>query len=493
MKQFSIYLGVAALASALFLFAPEIDLATSRLFYDAKGGFVLSDWPPVVVLYRAVPAISWGTLILVGVGAAWLFLVGRPIWRLDRKALVFLVVSMAVAPGLLANSLLKDHWGRARPVQVEAFGGPHHFTPAPLPAAECDGNCSFVSGHAALGFSLVGFALLLPAGRPRRGAIAAAIGFGALVGLGRIAQGAHFLSDVVFAGLLVYGATALLHWWIIQRDGLTTPPFARLGQSILRNSRATWDAGRRACMSPVVRVALGTSATAMLIVISIAVVDRPVASSLHGRDSDLRSLFDFIGRLGLAYGYLIVFGLAFAMLHWGSLLPRLRPFAGPMRALSAVPAFLFLSISASGIMTDVLKITFGRSRPKLFFLSDIYDFSWLSWRPDHWSFPSGHSATIVALMTALWYLWPQHVLFYILAAAIVAASRIVVGAHYFSDVLAGALVAVLTTRYVARLLARAGIDLTTACLGLGASGEVLPWPCRRFTRSLMGRHRVGSR
>src|SRR6266403_5182554 len=225
MRQFSIYLGVAALASTLFLFAPAIDLATSRLFYDATGGFVLADWPPFVMLYRAVPPISWGMLILIGAGAAWLFLLDRPLWRLDRKALVFLVVSIVVAPGLLANSLLKDHWGRARPVQVEAFGGPHRFTPALLPAAECDGNCSFVSGHAALGFSLVGFALLLPAGRPRRSWIAVAIGFGALVGLGRIAQGAHFLSDVVFAGLLVYGVTALLHWWIVQRDGLAAPPF----------------------------------------------------------------------------------------------------------------------------------------------------------------------------------------------------------------------------------------------------------------------------
>ncbi len=492
MKQFSIYLGVAALASALFLFAPEIDLATSRLFYDAKAGFVLSDWPPVVALYRAVPSISWGMFILISVGAAWLFLLGRPLWRLDRKALVFLVVSMMVAPGLLANSLLKDHWGRARPLQVEAFGGPHHFTPAPLPAAQCDRNCSFVSGHAALGFSLVGLALLLPPGRARHRWIAVAIGFGALVGLGRIAQGAHFLSDVVFAGLVAYGASALLHWWIVQRDGLTAPLLARLGQSILRNSRTIWSAGRRACASPVVRVALGTGATAVVIVISIVLVDRPMASSLHGRDSDLRSLFDFIGRLGLAYGYLIVFGLSFGMLHWGGLLPRLRPFSVPMRALSAVPAFLFLAISASGIVADVLKIIFGRPRPKLFFRSDIYDFAWLSWRPDHWSFPSGHSATIVALMTALWYLWPQHLLFYILAAAIVAASRMVVGAHYFSDVLAGALVAVLTTRYVARLLARGGIDPTTAHLGLGVSGQALPWPCRRFARGPVGRHRVGS-
>ena len=48
------------------------------------------------MLYRAVPLISWGMLILLGVGAAWLFLLDRPLWRLDRKALVFLVVSMAV-------------------------------------------------------------------------------------------------------------------------------------------------------------------------------------------------------------------------------------------------------------------------------------------------------------------------------------------------------------------------------------------------------------
>jgi len=216
MKPFSIYVGLAVLALALFLFAPQVDLATSRLFYDAGSGFVLSDWPPVVMLYGAIPWISWGMLILVVTGAAWLFMLGRPLWRLGPRALAFLAASMAIAPGLLANSLLKDHWGRARPIQIEAFGGPHHFTSALLPATECDRNCAFVSGHAALGFSLVAFAFLLPAGRTRYRGIAAAIAFGMLVGLGRIAQGAHFLSDVVFAGLIVYAVTVLLYWWIVQ-------------------------------------------------------------------------------------------------------------------------------------------------------------------------------------------------------------------------------------------------------------------------------------
>src|SRR5262249_41665468 len=162
------------------------------------------------------------------------------------------------------------------------------------------------------------------------------------------------------------------------------------------------------------------------------------------------------------------------------ILPRLRQFAPPLRATSAVPAFLFLSIAASGIVVDVLKVFFGRSRPKLLFQSDLYGFTGLSWRSDHWSFPSGHSATIVALMTALWFLWPRHLLFYILVAAIVCMSRVVVGAHYLGDVLAGALIAVLTTRSTAQLFAKCGIDLAAACRGHGAPRGAPPWPFRHF-------------
>jgi membrane-associated phospholipid phosphatase len=163
-----------------------------------------------------------------------------------------------------------------------------------------------------------------------------------------------------------------------------------------------------------------------------------------------------------------------------------------MRAMSAVPAFIFVSIAASGIIVDGLKIIFGRPRPKLFFQHEVYAFSWLSWRPDHWSFPSGHAATIAALMAALWYLWPQHVLFYILAGGIVAASRIVVGAHYLSDALAGALIAVMTTRCVAGLLAKGGVDLAAARVGLSDSKAAPPWPCRYFIRSSPEREQVGS-
>ena len=493
MRAFVVYLGMVAFTLAIFLFAPQVDLATSGLFYDPERGFVLASWPPIVLLFHAVPWIAAGTLILTAVGASWLLLLGRPLWRLDRKALIFLVASTAAGPGFLANTLLKDHWGRARPMQIEAFGGTHHFTPAPLLAAECDRNCAFVSGHASLAFSLVSFAFLLPPGNSRRRGIAAVLGFGAFVGLGRIAQGAHFLSDVVYAGLIAYGMTTLLHWWIVDRDGLATPPLLRFYRLILHDAAIAWAVIRRAYGSPAIRLVFVAAATTLLVVISIRAADRPLALFFHARDHDLRSLFDFTGRLGLTYGYLTIFGLAFVALHWGGVPPRLRQFALPLRALSGIPAFLFLSIAASGVIVDVLKIVFGRARPKLLFQSDVYGFAWLMWRPDHWSFPSGHSATIVALTTALWFLWPQHHLFYILVATIVSMSRVVVGAHYFTDSLAGAFIAILTTRYTAQVFAKCGIDPAAARHDLSRSGGVAPSFCRRLGRAFIGRDRAGSR
>ncbi len=493
MKGVAIYAGLCALALALFLLAPQVDLATSRLFYTPGQGFLLRDRPPAAFLYHAVPWIAWSVVFLVAVAAAWLLLVGRPLWRFDRKALLFVVAAMAIGPGFLANTLFKDHWGRARPVQIAAFGGSHQFTPAPLPAAECASNCSFVSGHAALGFSLVAFAFLLPPGRRRHRGIAAALGFGALVGLDRIAQGGHFLSDVVFAGLLVYGTTALLYWWIVENDGLAAWPLPPLNRALGRGAAAMRPYAREAWTSPAVRLGLGSAATAILVVISIAEIDRPLALFFHARGEDLHGLFELTGRPGLTYGYLLVFALAFAALHWGGELPRLRPFALPMRALSAVPAFLFVSMAASGLVVDVLKIAFGRLRPKLLFSADLYGFTWFGRRSDHWSFPSGHTATIVALMTALWVLWPRHLLFYILAAAIVAGSRVVVGAHYPSDVMAGALVAVATTRGVAVIFARGGIDLAASRRGRVGSTKMPPWPCRHFGSRLAARDPPGWR
>src|ERR1700746_1375189 len=96
----AIYAGVFAVSLVIFLLVPQVDLTASRLFYVSGRGFVWGDWLPVLFLYQAVPWITWGILALAAMAAVWLFLVGGPLWRLDRKALIFVVAATAAGPGL---------------------------------------------------------------------------------------------------------------------------------------------------------------------------------------------------------------------------------------------------------------------------------------------------------------------------------------------------------------------------------------------------------
>jgi lipid A 4'-phosphatase len=479
MKAAITYLAAFVLTTALFLAFPKIDLLTSGLFYAPGHGFFLKTWAPVETLYHFVPSLARAMALVIAFGAAWLLLGARPLWRLDRKTLCFLSLSMALGPGLVVNAVLKDHWGRARPEQVERFGGTRHFTPAPVPAAECAHNCSFPSGHAALGFSLVAFAFLLPSATAiRRFVAAAAAGLGVLIGLGRIAQGAHYLSDVVYAGLLVYGTTAALHWWVVERDGLAAPVLRKLYRAVGRTAMAAGASANRILMSSTSRLGLGTAAVAIIVIVSIETLDRPLAFFFRARGADFHALFALSGRLGLGYGWLIGFGIGFTALHWGGKLPRLVPFGRRLRAWSPIPAFLFASIAASGLAADILKVLFGRMRPQLLFKANIYGFTWFSWHADHWSFPSGHTTTIVSLMTALWYLWPSHLLFYMVVGTIIGVSRVVTCAHFLSDAIAGAWLAVLTTGGVVELFARTGIDLAAARRGRPPPDGRSPRICR---------------
>lgn len=419
-----IFVAAALATGALFLLVPQVDLAASRLFYGPQGGFVLAGWGPVRLVERSVPLISWGIGILVAIGAMSLFW-GRQIWRLDARALVFVALATALGPGLLVNTVLKDHWGRARPAQVTRFGGPLKFTPAPLISDQCPKNCAFVSGHAALGFSLVSFAFLLPAGRKRRVAVLAAVGFGALVGLARIAGGRHFLSDVVDAGFLVTGLSWLLYQTIVAHEWLGPRSAVVAGFVLFEGASMLW-------------------------------LDQPLARYLHVAAAPVEPAFAALAQLGLGYPYLVFFAGLFIMMRWGGALPMLRARDASLRTLASVPAFLFAAIALSGLAADAIKVIAGRTRPKLLFASNIDQFGGLAFRADHWSFPSGHATTAAALMLGLWYLWPRYAPVYAAFAVLIAAARVIICAHYLSDAVAGLAIGAAATWLVAGAFARGG-------------------------------------
>lgn len=194
-------IALGMLAGAVFIAMPEIDLAAARLFYAPETGFVGRRlW--VEVLRQAFVVFYFGTvaLCLAGLIVVWL---GRSPWLgLANRRGLFLAACLAAGPGLVANLVLKDHWGRARPAQVVEFGGTKQFTPALAVANQCRRNCSFVSGEASSTYVVFyAAAALFPqwwAALVIAGTVA-----GLATGLVRMAQGAHFLSDIVFAGVFM--------------------------------------------------------------------------------------------------------------------------------------------------------------------------------------------------------------------------------------------------------------------------------------------------
>jgi len=197
------------LASALFLLWPGLDLRVASLFYRGDGAFLLDGNSVATAIHEGVPAVMQLAGAAIVLLLAYDLCRRRPAADAVRQA-VFLAACFIVGPGLVANTLLKDNWGRPRPAQVAAFGGPDRFRPALVIGDQCPNNCSFVAGDAAAIFTLLAFALLLPAGWPRRIGVVAAVLLGAVMGLIRMGQGGHFLSDVVFAGLFMALVVLLL-------------------------------------------------------------------------------------------------------------------------------------------------------------------------------------------------------------------------------------------------------------------------------------------
>src|ERR1700685_4584688 len=198
-KALFVYITLAALALAVFAIWPELDLKGARYFYHQGGFFGRNDFERFGRdFFRVTPFVVRGVC-----GALWAAKrLGAGLrWAPSGRAMIFLIVTMAIGPGLIVNLGFKDHWHRPRPVQTQDFNGPDPFTPWYDDNGGCKKNCSFVSGEAATGFWMVAPASVLPL--PWRGpAMVAAFAFGFGASLLRLAFGGHYLSDVLLCGLV---------------------------------------------------------------------------------------------------------------------------------------------------------------------------------------------------------------------------------------------------------------------------------------------------
>jgi lipid A 4'-phosphatase len=211
---------LASFGLAVLGFRPDLDLTAAEVFFVAPGHFLGS--VPQVQNFRLFAAILpfivyFGAILLYAAGEAG---VVPARFALSRRGLIFLTLSLALGPGLLVNEVFKREFHRPRPVHVEVFGGVSSFRPLYRRDGDCAANCSFPSGETSAAFWLMAPAVLTPP--PLRiAALATAMLFGAATGLTRMAAGAHFLSDILFSGLLTGLITIGL--WFVTRPNRPGP------------------------------------------------------------------------------------------------------------------------------------------------------------------------------------------------------------------------------------------------------------------------------
>jgi lipid A 4'-phosphatase len=215
-----IALAIAVIAGLVFGLYPVLDLEVARYFHGfvdrSHNMFALRIYPP---LMKARDIGLWVGSILVAPAVCALIvklLLPRRKMLISGRATVFLIATMALAPGLLVNVLLKDHWGRPRPIDVTQFGGNQNFVAWWDPRGDCPANCSFVSGDVAGAVWTIAPAALAPP-QWRALAYAAALALGVGMGTIRVMAGAHFPSDVIFAGiftfLIIWITYAVIYRW----------------------------------------------------------------------------------------------------------------------------------------------------------------------------------------------------------------------------------------------------------------------------------------
>lgn len=189
----------------------------------------------------------------------------------------------------------------------------------------------------------------------------------------------------------------------------------------------------------------------LFIIISFYKFDLPIAKyfRLLYLDGETRQILKGISKFGWGTPYIIcslVLFCLFKFVHKKTLWSN--------RAL-----FVFLSVSLSGISVSALKFIFGRYRPKMMFKEHLYGFAFFELKGKMTSFPSGHTATIVALMLSLYFINPKYKVIYFAISFIIIATRLVLYQHYLADVVFGFYLAVVLTICIKHYLDRRGLAL----------------------------------
>ena len=227
-----------------------------------------------------------------------------------------------------------------------------------------------------------------------------------------------------------------------------------------RDLAAHWTQPKQSC-APLwpLWLALSVLAFALLDSVSLA-FDAAEAHATATFDPRVKNFFEIVTKAGQSDWLfaLSILTLVYALHRREGEITR-RAHAG--WGLLASRALYFFAVQAfSGLLSQVVKHVVGRARPKLVDTLGPQHFDVFSLKAVLASFPSGHTTTIVAAAASLSFFMPRRVALLFALALPVAASRLIIGAHYPSDVLGGVFLGLGSALAVARVFGRRKIAFT---------------------------------
>ena len=245
-------------------------------------------------------------------------------------------------------------------------------------------------------------------------------------------------------------------------------------------------AATRALWPPAGRLAIGAAITVAAVAAAMAFLDSWAVGHHRSVPLWLITVFGELTDFGKSGWFLFPTGiLVIAIAALAS--PSLGRTAYLVLVSLAVRlGFVFLAVAVPSLFVTIVKRLIGRARPLRIEGSDL-SFAPFSWRVDFASLPSGHSSTAFAAAVALGALFPRARTALWIYAGIIALSRVVLTAHYPSDVIAGAVVGGCGALLVRRWFAARRLGFT---LSPDGSVRVLPGPSlqrvKKVARRLAG-------
>lgn len=232
----------------------------------------------------------------------------------------------------------------------------------------------------------------------------------------------------------------------------------------------------RPWLPPPRQLAVAGAVTVAVFLLGMVFVDAAASKAATGLPRWLISAFDNITDYGKSGWFLWPLGVLFLAL---AALPPVAPRVAQLvvAAIMVRVGFLFVAIAVPGLFVTIVKRLIGRARPMVTGAFDPYAFSPFIWRADYASLPSGHSTTAFSVLVAFGALWPRARAVLWIYALLIAISRVVVTAHYPTDVAAGAVVGT-----VGALMVRRWFALRRLGFSIGADGVPHRYPVPSLKR-----------